>query len=115
MQGLILAHLCILFFFSARAVSSSKFWPVPRADAVPDMRIATYNLRYDSQPDSITVQQSLANLPDPLVAINYYGKSSEQPWSSRRIKVAQHLLSEGVVIASMHMCTLRLDHTLIPR
>lgn len=113
MQGLILAHLCILLFFSARAVSSSEFWPAPLPDPVPTMRIATYNLRYDSQPDNITVKQSLADLPDPLVPIQYYGKSGEQPWSSRRVSIAQSLLSEGVVIASMYMATLRLDHTLI--
>ncbi len=64
------------------------------------MRISTYNLRYDSMPDSITVQETLASLPDPLVVPQYLGKSGEQPWSTRRIKVAQHLLTEGGVMAS---------------
>ncbi len=31
------------------------------------IRVATYNIRYDRIPDSITVQQSLANLSDPLL------------------------------------------------
>lgn len=64
------------------------------------MRIATYNLRFDSMPDNITVQQSLLSLPDPLVQPAYFNQTGEQPWSSRRIKVAQHLINEGIVMAS---------------
>ncbi|RPD60637.1 hypothetical protein L226DRAFT_461201 [Lentinus tigrinus ALCF2SS1-7] len=71
------------------------------------MRIATYNLRYDSQPDSITVQQSLDNLPDPLQAPTYYGKKGEQPWSTRRIKVYEHLQYEGVVLAGFQEALVR--------
>lgn len=62
------------------------------------IRIATYNLRYDSQPDNITVKNSLDALTksDPLIGPpRYLGKSGEQPWSTRRIKVAQQILSEG--------------------
>ena len=65
------------------------------------MRISTYNLRYDSMPDNISVAQSLSSLPDPLQQITYYGKSGEQPWSTRRIKVYQHLQQQGVVLAGM--------------
>lgn len=64
------------------------------------MRITTYNLRYDSMPDNISVQQSLASLPDPLVQPQYLAKSGEQPWSTRRLKVAEHLLHADVVMAS---------------
>ncbi|KAF8886178.1 DNase I-like protein [Infundibulicybe gibba] len=49
------------------------------------MRISTYNLRFDSMPDNIT----------PV----FEGITTEQPWSTRRIRTAAHLLSEGVVIA----------------
>ena len=69
------------------------------AAADQTMRIATYNLRYDSMPDNISVQQSLTSLPDPLQAPVYYGKTGEQPWSTRRIKVFEHLESAGVVLA----------------
>lgn len=65
------------------------------------MRIATYNLRYDSMPNNITVQETIASLPDPLVDPGYFNITGEQPWSTRRIKVSQHLLSEGIVIAGM--------------
>ena len=69
------------------------------ASAAQTMRIATYNLRYDSQPDNISVQQTLDNLPDPLQAPTYYGSKGEQPWSTRRIKVYEHLQHEGIILA----------------
>lgn len=62
------------------------------------MRIATYNLRYDSQPDRITVPQSLDALPDPLERPRFLNKTGEQPWSTRRIKVAQQLLNEEPIL-----------------
>ncbi|KAI0340288.1 hypothetical protein BDW22DRAFT_1334331 [Trametopsis cervina] len=71
------------------------------------MRISTYNLRYDSQPDNITVQQTLANLPDPLVAPQYLANTGEHPWSTRRIKVAEHLLHSGVVMADFQEALVR--------
>ncbi|KAI0088347.1 Endonuclease/exonuclease/phosphatase [Irpex rosettiformis] len=71
------------------------------------MRISTYNLRYDSMPDNITVQQTLANLSDPLVAPTYLGLLGEQPWSMRRIKVAQHLIHSGDVMASFQEALVR--------
>ena len=63
------------------------------------MRLGTYNIRQDAYPDSIPVQQSLAALPDPSQQYPaYYGTSSEQPWSTRRIKVYQRLRHEVVVL-----------------
>jgi hypothetical protein len=103
MQGLIVVHVLLLSFFVIRASSSIARWTFVPRDTHPassDMRISTYNLRFDSMPDNITVQQSLANLPDPLVAPAFLGLKGEQPWSTRRIKVAEHLLHSGVVMAS---------------
>ena len=105
MQGLIVIHVLLLSFFVIRASSSIARWTnVPRDTQVTtsDMRISTYNLRFDSMPDNITVPQSIAALPDPLAApaAGFLGISGEQPWSTRRIKVAQRLLSEGVIMAS---------------
>lgn len=71
------------------------------------MRFVTYNLRYDSQPDNITVQQSLATIPDPLVAPGYLRKNGEQPWSLRRLRVAEHLLGEGIVLAGFQEALVR--------
>jgi len=77
------------------------------------MRIATYNLRYDSEPDQITVQQSLDALKDPLIQPPFLKYIDEQPWSTRRIRVAEQILGEGTVIASSaFLSTLRLFLTL---
>ncbi|KAF7350818.1 Endo/exonuclease/phosphatase domain-containing protein [Mycena sanguinolenta] len=71
------------------------------------MRFVTYNLRYDSRPDNITVQQSLAALPDPLVGPGYHRLHGEQPWSLRRLRVAEHLISEGIVLAGFQEALVR--------
>ncbi|KAF8880076.1 Endonuclease/exonuclease/phosphatase [Infundibulicybe gibba] len=76
------------------------------------MRISTYNLRFDSMPNNITVQQSIAALPDPLVQPVFEGITKEQPWSTRRVRVAAHLLSEGVVIADFQEALVRQVHDL---
>ncbi|KAI0649733.1 Endonuclease/exonuclease/phosphatase [Trametes meyenii] len=87
--------------------------PIPASAATgQNMRIATYNLRYDSMPDNITVQQSLASLPDPLQQYTFYGKKGEQPWSTRRIKVFEHLESEGIVLAGFQEALVRQVHDL---
>ncbi|KAJ7664263.1 Endonuclease/exonuclease/phosphatase [Mycena rosella] len=76
------------------------------ADSMP-LRIVTYNLRYDSQPDNITVQQSLDRLPDPLTGPGYFRKRGEQPWSLRRLRVAEQLLGEGIVLAGFQEALVR--------
>jgi len=76
------------------------------------MRLVTYNLRYDSRPDNITVQQSVDNLPDPLDAPGYQRKSGEQPWSVRRLRVAEQLLGEGIVLAGFQEALVRQVHDL---
>ncbi len=102
MQGIIIVQLVLLTFFCFKATSSLTPKPLRRSanPTTSDMRISTYNLRYDSMPDNITVQQTLASLPNQLTVPAYFGLKGEQPWSARRIKVAQHLLHEGVVMAS---------------
>lgn len=77
------------------------------------MRLVTYNLRFDSIPDKVTVQESLnlLNSTDPLQQPLYLDINHEQPWSVRRIRIAEHLLSEGIILAgealpvSMHLFT----------
>jgi hypothetical protein len=76
------------------------------------MRLVTYNLRYDAKPDNVTVQQSLDALPDPLAAPGYLRKSGEQPWSVRRLRVAEHLLGEGIVLAGFQEALVRQVHDL---
>lgn len=69
------------------------------------IHVATYNIRYDRIPDSITVQQSLANLSDPLQQPNYLRSNGEQPWSKRRIPVAEQILSMGTIVAGQDLLT----------
>ncbi|KAL0562353.1 hypothetical protein V5O48_019734, partial [Marasmius crinis-equi] len=71
------------------------------------MRIASWNLRFDSQPDNITVEQSIAALPDPLVEFPFLGVQGEQPWSTRRLRVAETLLSEGIELAGFQEALVR--------
>ncbi|CAK5283041.1 unnamed protein product [Mycena citricolor] len=71
------------------------------------MRFVTYNLRYDSRPDTISVAQSLTHLPDPLDSPRYLAKAGEQPWSTRRLRVAEHLLGEGIVLAGFQEALVR--------
>ncbi|TFK41435.1 Endonuclease/exonuclease/phosphatase [Crucibulum laeve] len=73
------------------------------------MRFVTYNLRFDSMPDNITVQTSLSalNAKDPLLQPTFLNLTKEQPWSTRRLRVAEHLLGEGIVIADFQEALLR--------
>ena len=63
------------------------------------MRIVTYNLRYDSNPDDIPVQESLDVLQDPLQEPQFLQLQGEQLWSTRRIRVAEQVVGEGAVMA----------------
>ena len=63
------------------------------------MRVASYNIRFDSMPNNITVNETLAALPDPLTAPKFFGAKGEQPWSTRRVKVYQYIDSEDAVLA----------------
>jgi len=69
------------------------------------IRVASYNIRYDRISDSITVQQSLGNLSDPLQQPNYLRSKGEQPWSKRRIPVAEQILSMGTIVAGQDLLT----------
>ena len=65
------------------------------------IRIMSWNLRVDSMPDNIAVQQTIDSLPDPLTEPALLGNKGERPWSTRRIKVAQRIISENVVLAGL--------------
>ncbi|KAF8720416.1 hypothetical protein AX14_010993 [Amanita brunnescens Koide BX004] len=71
------------------------------------MRVVTYNLRYDALPDNLTVQDSLDALPDPSSEPNYLNVHQEQPWSTRRIRIAENLLSSNIDIACFQEALVR--------
>ena len=75
------------------------FPSVHRSDLNPHMRFVSYNLRYDSRPDNVTVGESIARIPDQLEEPTYLARKGEQPWSERRLRVAEQLLGEGIVLA----------------
>jgi len=61
------------------------------------IRIASWNLRYDSQPDRLSIQDSISRLPGRLdEPRSYYPNTKEYPWSIRRFHVANTLLFENV-------------------
>ena len=61
---------------------------------VDDIRMVSWNIRMDAFPDSITVNETIANLPSeiPSDPESYFTKTDERPWSERRIAVANTLL-----------------------
>ncbi|KAL1718203.1 Endonuclease/exonuclease/phosphatase [Schizophyllum commune] len=71
------------------------------------MRVGSWNLRYDSQPDNITVAESLAALGDPLQEPAYLQNTSERPWSTRRVRVAELLLNKGVEVIGFQEALVR--------
>ncbi|KAJ1301288.1 hypothetical protein OPQ81_003693 [Rhizoctonia solani] len=79
------------------------------AEPVTCLRLTTWNLRYDSQPNNITVTDSIANLPDRLEEPQpYYADASrERPWSTRRIGVAALLEFQGSSIISFQEALVR--------
>lgn len=65
------------------------------ADAVEGgLRVLTWNVRYDSQPDMLTPADSIAALPaeiPPDEPVNSYAGWAEAPWSTRRIDIAREV------------------------
>ncbi|KAI0251572.1 mannose-6-phosphatase [Lactifluus subvellereus] len=71
------------------------------------LRLGTWNLRYDVQPDSITVAESLAALPDPCIAPPQRVLRGERPWSARRVRVAQRLQASRVDLLGFQEALIR--------
>lgn len=70
------------------------------------VHFASWNLRYDSQPDGLSIADSIARLPDPLAppshgkwsGSGYYANTGERPWSERRIAVGNVLRASGAEV-----------------
>jgi hypothetical protein len=62
--------------------------------------VLSWNLRFDSKPDSISVAETLRNLPSPLKPPSNSLKG-EQPWSQRRVGVVQRILASEVDVFGM--------------
>ena len=70
------------------------------------LRFLSYNVRYDSMPDNITVNQTIATLPSSLPSdpAEYYANVTEQPWSTRRLKIANDILFNQVDVYGNQPC-----------
>lgn len=63
------------------------------------LRFLSYNVRYDSMPDSISVNESIDSLPKGLPGKpHYYAHWIEQPWSTRRLYIANDILFNRIDI-----------------
>ncbi len=78
-------------------LSLAAYLLVITSPLVSALRIGTWNMRYDSQSNDITVQESIDSLADPLQSFTDLSISngSEQPWSTRRIRVGGARLERG--------------------
>jgi hypothetical protein len=97
-----LAHVAAQFYGQQWPVGNLSI-PISLDDnmTLNRLHLASYNLRFDSMPDGISVADSIADLPDPLEAPTYMKRSGEQPWSARRMRVAHKILSRAVDV----LCT----------
>lgn len=89
---LLLNVLCLMFAGAKGAMQQSG-----------QLRVLSYNVRYDSMPDSITVQETIDSLPSaiPQDPSKYYPNTTEQPWSTRRIHIANEILLNNIDVYGM--------------
>ena len=76
------------------------------------LRLASWNLRYDVNPDDTPLDHSLAALPDPLLPPRTL-PVGEQPWSARRVAVARTLFTAQVDLIGR--CALLRSHVVSVR
>ncbi|KIY62247.1 hypothetical protein CYLTODRAFT_414860 [Cylindrobasidium torrendii FP15055 ss-10] len=81
------------------------------------LRLATLNIRYDSKPDDITVADTVASLGSSFDAPSYgqVKDGAEQPWSTRRIRIAQYLIAQKLSVVCIQEGLIRqvLDLTVL--
>ena len=73
------------------------------------LHFATLNLRFDSMPNNITVKQSIAALPDPLVrpTLFYDSVTTERPWSTRRLPLWEQINFDHVDVIGFQEALVR--------
>jgi len=68
----------------------------------------TWNVRLDALPDNITLAESIAALPDPVAQpAEFYAVNGEQPWSARRMRIYERILTEEVDIFGLQEAMVR--------
>lgn len=82
--------------FAVSSIVSQGVLSTMGSDKTTKLRLMSFNVRYDSKPDDITVQQSLDSLSRGVPSEpSFYGNATEQPWSTRRLYVANDILFNG--------------------
>ncbi|KAL7265977.1 hypothetical protein RUND412_011492, partial [Rhizina undulata] len=74
-------------------------FPLMEGNNTIPLRLLTWNLRYDSLPDGIAVNDTIRSLPKAVpndTSVVYYGAPTELPWSTRRVWIADEVLFAGV-------------------
>ena len=84
--------------------------PRRRPATMSRLRLASWNLRYDVNPDDTPLDHSLAALPDPLLPPRTL-PVGEQPWSARRVAVARTLFTAQVDLIGR--CALLRSHVVL--
>ena len=90
-------------FTATLAVAITAFCSIATASPTSkqiSLRLMTYNVRYDSQSNGITINETINSLPKglPVAPSPYYGRTGERPWSERRIGVTNDILFPNVDI-----------------
>ncbi|KAF8522766.1 mannose-6-phosphatase [Hysterangium stoloniferum] len=77
--------------------------------AAQTFRGMTWNLRWDSMADNVTIAQSMAALNGTSIETpaSYYPDTNERPWSQRRIPVASQVVFEGVSLLGFEEAVVR--------
>ncbi|GJJ06205.1 hypothetical protein Clacol_000394 [Clathrus columnatus] len=82
---------------------------MPQPTVSRTVRGMSWNLRYDSMPDNITIPESIAALNgnDIQTPTAYYPDTNERPWSQRRIPVSNTVNFAGVSILGFEEAVVR--------
>ncbi|KAI9271817.1 DNase I-like protein [Phascolomyces articulosus] len=78
-------------------------------NSVDNIRMVSWNIRMDALPNSISVNETIANLPSgiPSDPDSYFPNTVERPWSERRIAVANTLLFDRADFVGLQEVTKR--------
>jgi hypothetical protein len=74
-----------------------------RQNTMTGIRLATWNIRLDIFADNTSVEESLQSLSRSYMtdAQKYLKLEGEQPWSFRRLRVAETIVAEGVDVMGL--------------
>ncbi|AOA61408.1 Putative endonuclease/Exonuclease/Phosphatase [Komagataella phaffii] len=98
---LILLPFLLFFIWFPNFKPFNREMPEVQAPSKSLIRLQTWNLRFDSQPNGESVQDTISRMERKVPQdnkISYYETSGEVPWSKRRISIANHVVFNGAGI-----------------